>query len=100
LMGGLPAEFPGSIFVVVHFPGSVTSTLPRTLSRAGPLPAHHPKDGESIEPGRIYVAPPDCHLLLFNTEQAMDTEHHASVIRNVLNSGIRIDSGAEVAAVG
>jgi two-component system chemotaxis response regulator CheB len=33
------------------------------------------------------------------TEQAMDAEHHASVIRTVLNAGIRIESG-EVAAVG
>jgi two-component system, chemotaxis family, protein-glutamate methylesterase/glutaminase len=61
-VGGLPPDFPGSIFVVVHFPGSVTSTLPRILSRSGPLPARHARDGESIEPGRIYVAPPDCHL--------------------------------------
>jgi two-component system chemotaxis response regulator CheB len=61
---GLPPDFPGSVFVVVHFPGSVTSSLPRILSRAGPLPARHARDGEPIEPGRIYVAPPDCHLLL------------------------------------
>jgi two-component system, chemotaxis family, protein-glutamate methylesterase/glutaminase len=62
LVAGLPPEYPGSIFVVVHFPGSVRSTLPRILSRAGPLPARHPIDGELIEPGRIYVAPPDFHL--------------------------------------
>ena len=61
-VGGLPPDFPGSIFVVVHFPGSVTSTLPRILNRSGTLHARHPRDGESIEPGRIYVAPPDCHL--------------------------------------
>jgi two-component system, chemotaxis family, protein-glutamate methylesterase/glutaminase len=60
----LPPEFPGSVFVVVHFPASVTSTLPRILSRAGPLPARHARDGEPIESGRIYVAPPDSHLLL------------------------------------
>ena len=41
LVKGLPPDFPGSVFVVVHFPGSVTSTLPRILSRAGPLPARH-----------------------------------------------------------
>src|SRR4051812_47166240 len=64
LVGGLPRDFPGSIFVVVHFPGSVTSTLPRILSRSGPLAARHPEDGEPIQPGRIYVAPPDCHLLI------------------------------------
>ena len=63
-VAGLPEDFPGSIFVVVHFPASVRSTLPRILSRAGSLPARHPRDGELIEPGRIYVAPPDVHLVL------------------------------------
>jgi two-component system chemotaxis response regulator CheB len=64
LVGGLQPDFPGAVFVVVHFPGSVTSTLPNILSRAGPLPARHAIDGEPIEPGVIYVAPPDYHLLL------------------------------------
>ncbi|MFL5546723.1 MAG: chemotaxis protein CheB, partial [Gemmatimonadales bacterium] len=64
LVRGLPPDFPGSVFVVVHFPGSVTSTLPRILSRAGPLPARHAISGQAIEPGWIYVAPPDCHLHL------------------------------------
>ena len=63
---GLPPDFPGSVFVVIHFPGSVTSTLPRILSRAGPLPARHAVHGQAIEPGRIYVAPPDCHLHLID----------------------------------
>jgi two-component system chemotaxis response regulator CheB len=31
------------------------------------------------------------------TEQAMDAEHHASVIRNVLHTGIRLGDGAEPA---
>src|SRR6266853_3065833 len=64
LVRGLPPDFPGSVFVVVHFPGYVNSTLPRILSRAGPLPARHARDGEPIEPGRVYVAPPDWHLHL------------------------------------
>jgi len=64
LVQRLPSDFPGSIFVVVHFPGSVTSSLPRILSRAGPLPARHARDGETIERGRIYVAPPDHHLTI------------------------------------
>jgi two-component system, chemotaxis family, protein-glutamate methylesterase/glutaminase len=61
-VAGLPPDFPGSIFVVVHFPGSVASTLPKILSRSGALPAVHPKDGDRIQPGQIYVAPPDHHL--------------------------------------
>jgi two-component system, chemotaxis family, protein-glutamate methylesterase/glutaminase len=78
---GLPPDFPGSVFVVVHFPGSVTSTLPRILSRAGPLPARHARDGEPIESARIYVAPPDCHLLL--------TEGHARLTRGPKENGHR-----------
>jgi two-component system, chemotaxis family, protein-glutamate methylesterase/glutaminase len=64
IVRGLPADFPGAIFVVVHFPGSVTSALPRILARAGALPALHPENELPIQPGHIYVAPPDCHLFL------------------------------------
>jgi two-component system chemotaxis response regulator CheB len=81
VVGGLPPDFPGSVFVVVHFPGSVTSTLPRILSRAGPLPARHARDGEPIEPGRIYVAPPDCHLLI--------TDAHVRLARGPKENGHR-----------
>ena len=38
--------------------------MPHILTRAGSLPARHPEDGEPLEPGTIYVAPPDRHLLL------------------------------------
>lgn len=64
IVRALPAEFPAAIFTVVHFPGSVTSALPKILSRAGHLVAEHPADEAPIVPGRIYVAPPDCHLFL------------------------------------
>lgn len=60
----LPADFPAAVFVVIHFPSYVTSSLPEILTRAGPLPARHPEDGERIEPGHIYLAPPDRHLLI------------------------------------
>jgi two-component system chemotaxis response regulator CheB len=64
IVGGLPQDFPAAVFVVVHFPGSVTSTLPRILNRAGLLPAAHADNEAPIKAGRIYVAPPDCQLFL------------------------------------
>jgi two-component system chemotaxis response regulator CheB len=60
----LPAKFPASLFVVVHVPEGATSVLPKILSRRGRLPAAHPKDGDQIQAGYIYVAPPNCHLML------------------------------------
>jgi two-component system chemotaxis response regulator CheB len=64
LVRGLPHDFPAAIFVVVHFPASASSVLPRILSRAGSLPAIHADDGMVFQRGRIYVARPDCHLMV------------------------------------
>ena len=60
----LPAQLPASVLVVVHFPPEGMSVLPQILQRAGPLPASHAQDGEPLLPGRIYVAPPDRHLMV------------------------------------
>ena len=64
LCGGLPEDLPAAVFVVVHFPEGAPSVLPSILNRAGPLKAVHPEDGDPIENGRIYVAPPGLHLLV------------------------------------
>jgi len=60
----LPSELPAAVFVVLHLPASQPSALPEVLDRSGPLPALTPEDGAPIEPGRIYVAPPDRHMML------------------------------------
>ena len=64
LVASLPADFPGSLFIVWHLSPGIRSILPSVLQRAGNLPAGHPADGDRIEPGRIYVAPNDRHMLL------------------------------------
>jgi two-component system chemotaxis response regulator CheB len=62
--GGLPADFSAAVFVVIHVSPTSRSILPELLSRAGRVPARHPKSGDAISPGTIYVAPPDFHMLL------------------------------------
>ena len=64
LVKSLPENFSGYVFVVLHIPPSSPSNLPAILARAGVLHAVHPRDGEKIKPGKIYVAPPDHHILL------------------------------------
>lgn len=61
---GLPADLPAAIFVVLHISPYGRSAMPAILSRAGTLPALHPQDDEPVQEGRIYVAPPDHHLVL------------------------------------
>lgn len=64
LVSGLPADFPGIVLIVSHLSPDSPGALPEILSRSGPLTAINARHGEEIGPGRIYVAPPDRHLLL------------------------------------
>jgi two-component system chemotaxis response regulator CheB len=64
LARGLPSNLPAAVFIVLHIPPGGPSLLPRILNKSGPLRARHAINGEAIERGRIYVAPPDHHLLV------------------------------------
>ncbi len=64
LVKGLPKDLAAAVFVVWHLPANAHGVLPSVLEKAGVLPAAHGVDGEEIMPGRIYVAPPDHHLLI------------------------------------
>jgi two-component system chemotaxis response regulator CheB len=60
----LPPDFQAAIFVVLHVAPQGPSLLPKIIGGYSPLPVEHARDGEAIEAGRIYVAPPDHHLIL------------------------------------
>ncbi|HEY9674846.1 MAG TPA: chemotaxis protein CheB [Waterburya sp.] len=64
LVKALPSDLLATLFVRVHSPAYGFSVLPSILTRDGSLPAKPPQDGEAIERGRIYLAPPDYHLLI------------------------------------
>ena len=64
LVSTLPADLPAAVFVVLHIPAQSPSLLPNILSRSGTLKAIGPEDGDAIQYGTIYVAPPDQHLLI------------------------------------
>lgn len=64
IVSQLPASLDAAIFIVQHIAPDHPSFLPQILSDTGSLPAGHPVDGEKIHKGRIYVAPPDHHLML------------------------------------
>jgi two-component system chemotaxis response regulator CheB len=66
LVSGLPADLPAAVLVVLHVPRSSPSALPSILTRSGALPAHAARDGEPLDPGHIYVAPADHHLLVLD----------------------------------
>lgn len=64
LTGALPANLQASIFIVWHMSSNIRGVLPQVLNRENTIHAAHAFEGESIKPNRIYVAPPDRHLLI------------------------------------
>ena len=64
LTGALPKDLAASLFIVVHTSPEAPGLIADILDSSSKLPAAHAVDGELIQKGRIYVAPPDRHLLL------------------------------------
>lgn len=64
LVADLPKDFDASLFIVWHISPNVEGFLPHVLNKAGSIPAANAVDKEPIKTNRIYVAPPDRHLLV------------------------------------
>jgi two-component system chemotaxis response regulator CheB len=64
LVAALPEALPAAVLVVLHVAPGAPSVMPQILARAGALTARAVEDGETIRAGRIYVAPPDQHLVV------------------------------------
>ncbi len=64
LASAFPPDLAAAVFITQHQAGRSEGILPEILNRAGPLLALHPWEETAIEMGRIYVAPPDYHLIL------------------------------------
>jgi two-component system, chemotaxis family, protein-glutamate methylesterase/glutaminase len=63
LAAALPADFAACVLVVLHV-GAHRSVLPELMGARGALPARHPLDGEALQRGMIFIAPPDQHMLI------------------------------------
>lgn len=63
LAAKLPRTIGVPVLMALHV-GSQPSQLPALLNKAGRLTAKHAEDGEQLLPGRIYVAPPDRHMIV------------------------------------
>lgn len=60
----LPADLPASVLIVIHRGLQGPNLLATILAADGALPAMTAEEGQTLQHGRIYVAPPDRHLLI------------------------------------
>lgn len=66
LIKALPSNFPAPVVVVLHVGGG-QSILPSILNDLGGLRATHIRQDEELEPGHVYVAPSDRHVLVVDS---------------------------------
>ena len=64
IAAGLPESLPAAVFCTVHVAPTGPRLLPSILDFPGGMPTKYGRDGEEIVRGRMYLAPPDHHLLL------------------------------------
>jgi two-component system chemotaxis response regulator CheB len=64
LLAELPASFPAPICIVLHTSSEAPGLLAEILTRVSRLPVAMAVDGCRLQPGHVYVAPPDRHLLV------------------------------------
>jgi two-component system, chemotaxis family, protein-glutamate methylesterase/glutaminase len=103
LVRSLPVDFPHAVLVVLHVAPTGTSVLPAILSRACRLPVGSPADGEELRPGHVYVAPPDCHLVVEDSRlrlsQAPRENGHRPAIDPTMRSAASSYDGGTIGIV-
>ena len=70
VLAALPANFPAAIVVVQHLDPRHRSLMADILSRRTAAPVKEAEEGERVQPGCVYVAPPNRHLLV-NPDRAL-----------------------------
>src|SRR5579872_4665656 len=71
ILGALPVDLPAAVFVVLHIPPQGIGILSAVASAAARLPVVQAANGMVIENGHIYLAPPDHHLLLYESHMML-----------------------------
>ena len=64
LVSLLPRHLDAAVLIAQHTSSHAGSLIPLILGRVGKLPVVHPEDGTEIVKGRVYVAPPDFHMIV------------------------------------
>jgi two-component system chemotaxis response regulator CheB len=64
ILPALPPTFARPVAVVLHLPPNKPSYLADVLGARSTLPVKEAEDKEPLEPGKVYVAPPNYHLLI------------------------------------
>lgn len=98
LLPSLPKSFPLPVAIVQHRHRDSKDSLSVFLQDYCALPITEAEDKEAIIPGRVYLAPPDYHLLIEEGHFALSTE--AAVCHARPSIDVLFESAADAYAEG
>jgi len=95
ILPALPTTFRPSVLIVLHLPRERPSLLVEIYEKRCALPIREADDKEPIEPGTVYFAPPDYHMLVERNRQiALSTEEPVHFSRPSVD--VLFESAADV----
>lgn len=102
VLSQLPPTLEAAVCLVQHIASTSPGWLPRILGQHSALPVTAAQHGEAFQPGHVYVAPPDRHLLLTPTQLQLSQgprENHTRPAIDVLFRSAAVAHGPHVIGV-
>ena len=93
VLGDLPEDFPLPIVVVQHRSFEDSEAFALLLGAYVQLPVVEAEDKQEIQPGKIFVGPPNYHLLIDGSHMGLSTE--APVLHARPSIDVLFESAAE-----
>lgn len=98
LLGALPANFPAALIVVQHRDKEESGDLAMLLGQTGSVSVGFPLDKEAIQAGRVYIAPPNYHLLVEDDHFAFSLDAPENYARPSID--VLFESAADACGAG
>lgn len=74
VVSALPVEFPAPVVIGLHISPRRTSSLATILGRRGPLPVETLDERTPLDPGVIYVVPPDRNVRIADGQAVLERD--------------------------
>lgn len=89
LLGELPAGMKASVFIATHLRAGRKQYLAEVLARVCALPVKVAEADEEIRPGQVYLAAPDCHLLVIRNRVVLGKGPRENMVRPAIDPMLR-----------
>lgn len=76
LIPQIPSDSHVPVFVVQHIMAGSDGFFIKKLNKLSKVHVLEPVQGETIQPGMVYIAPPDRHLIVRNNDQLILSSKH------------------------